>query len=123
MSILNFTRRQFLRAGCVVCGGTLVSIRFTAKAVAAAKGLKDYMMDRINGVYKADATFKYRASQDNPQVIKLYKDWLGEPMSHKAEQFLHMHWTDRSKGVQRLMGEGVYPNPRAAEFKGGYPYE
>jgi len=123
MNILNFTRRQFLRAGCIVCGGTLVGLRLTAKAVAATKALKDYMMDRINGAYKADVTFKYRASQQNPQVITLYKEWLEEPMSHRAEQFLHMHWTDRSKGVERLMGEGVYPNPRAAEFKGGYPYE
>ncbi|MCK9239056.1 iron hydrogenase small subunit [Desulfocurvus sp.] len=123
MRIVDFTRRQFLKVGCIGCAGMLVSLRFTARAIAAAKDLKGYMLDRINGVYAADAAFKFRASQDNPQVITLYKSWLEEPMSHKAEQFLHMHWTDRSKGLKKLRAEGAYPNPRAAEFDGGYPYE
>lgn len=124
MRMMEFTRRQFLKVGCIACGATLVSLRWTARAVAAAKTLKDYMLDRINGVYGADAGFKFRASQENPQVIKLYKDWLEHPNSHKAHQFLHMHFTDRSKGVKRLIAEGKYPNPRAKEFQGNtYPYE
>lgn len=123
MSFADFTRRQFLKVGCIACGGAIVGLRFTNKALAASKELKDYMLDRINGVYAADQAFPIRASQDNPQVIKLYEVWLEHPMSHEAEQFLHMHWTDRSKGVQELIAQRVYPNPRADEFTGGYPYE
>ncbi len=123
MNFTNFTRRQFLKAGCIACGGALISLRFTGKALATAKGVKDYMLDRINSVYRADKTFTFRASQDNPQVIKLYKNWLEHPMSHEAEQFLHMSWTDRSKGVRKLIAKKVYPNPRAKEFEAGYPYD
>lgn len=124
MSIMHVTRRGFLKTACVFSGAALVSLRFTGKAIAAAKQLKDYMMDRIDGVYGADAKFKIRASQDNPQVIQLYKGFLEHPMSHKAEQYLHTTWSDRSKNLAKLKAEGKYPNPRAKEFDGQpYPYE
>lgn len=124
MQIVNLTRRGFLKAACVVTGGALISIRMTGKAVAAAKQLKDYMMDRISGVYGADAKFPVRASQDNVQVQKLYADFLEKPMSHKAEQLLHTHWVDRSKAIERMKAQGAYPNPRVKEFEGNtYPYE
>lgn len=51
-------------------GGALVSIRMTGKALAAVKQLKDYMLDRINSVYGADAAFVVRGSQDNTPVIE-----------------------------------------------------
>jgi ferredoxin hydrogenase small subunit len=122
MSFADFTRRQFLKASCVVAGGMVIGLRTTRLAVAAIKQLKDFMLDRINGVYGADAKFKIRASQDNPQVKALYKNWLEKPMSHKAEQFLHMHFTDRSKNVAALTAAGKYPNPRQAEFDKPYPF-
>ncbi len=124
MSIAHFTRRGFLRAACVLSGGALAGLRLTGEAVAAVKGLKDFMMDRINGVYGADAAFPERASQQNTQVRTLYKDFLKEPMSHKAEELLHTRWEDRSKGIATLRAAGQYPNPRAREFAGTtYPYE
>ena len=124
MSILAYTRRGFLKAACLLSGGALISLRLTGKAVAAVKQLKEYMMDRISGVYGADAKFPVRASQDNAQVKTLYANFLEAPMSHKAEQLLHTHWTDRSKALVTLKAEGAYPNPRAKEFAGTtYPYE
>ena len=124
MSILAYTRRGFLKAACVLSGGALISLRLTGKAVAAAKQLKDFMMDRIDGVYGADAKFAERASQQNIQVQTLYKNFLEQPMSHKAEQLLHTHWEDRSKALKKLQASGDYPNPRAKEFAGTtYPYE
>lgn len=102
----------------------MIGLRLTGRAVAAAKQLKDFMMDRIDGVYGADAAFKERASQQNVQVQTLYKNFLEEPMSHKAEQLLHTHWEDRSKNINKLIVAGQYPNPRAKEFAGTtYPYE
>ncbi len=38
-----------------------------------------------------------RQSHNNPQIIRLYEDFLGEPNSHKAHDLLHTHYTDRSK--------------------------
>ena len=124
MSIMNFTRRGFLKAACVASGGALIGLRLTGKAMAAARQLKDYMMDRIDGVYGADAKFKIRASQDNGQVKTLYKDYLHEPLGHKSHDLLHTKWFDKSAGIKKLTAEGKYPNPRAKEFdKPTYPYE
>ncbi|EHJ47145.1 Ferredoxin hydrogenase [Solidesulfovibrio carbinoliphilus subsp. oakridgensis] len=124
MSIVHFTRRGFVKAACVLSGGALMGLRFTGKALAAAKQLKEYMQDRIGGVYGADGKFKVRASQDNAQVQALYKGYLEHPLGHKSEHLLHTTWTDRSKGLSRITAEGKYPNPRAKEFEGTtYPYE
>jgi len=124
MSLLAYTRRGFLKTACLLSGGALISLRLTGKAVAAAKQLKEFMMDRIDGVYGADAKFKVRASQDNAQVIALYQKFLKEPLSHESEHLLHTTWVDRSKGLAALKAKGLYPNPRAKEFAGTtYPYE
>jgi ferredoxin hydrogenase small subunit len=121
---MHVTRRGFLKTACVFSGAALVSLRFTGKAIAAAKQLKDYMMERIDSVYGADLKFKLRASQDNAQVKTLYKSFLEHPMSHKAEELLHTKWFDRSKNLEKVKAAGKYPNPRAKEFDGQpYPYE
>ena len=70
------------------------------------------MLDRINSVYAADAKFKVRASQDNAQVITLYKKFLHEPLSHESEHLLHTTWVDRSKDLAALKTKGLYPTPR-----------
>ena len=123
MSIATQTRRGFLKAACIMTGGALVSLRLTGRAVAAAKQLKAYMLDRIDGVYDADAKFKVRASQDNAQVITLYQKFLKEPLSHESEHLLHTTWTDRSANLAALKAKGLYPTPRAKEFDTTpYPY-
>ena len=38
-----------------------------------------------------------RQSHKNPQVKKLYEDFLGEPNSHKAHELLHTAYSDRSE--------------------------
>ncbi|WP_415517952.1 MAG: iron hydrogenase small subunit [Desulfovibrio aminophilus] len=123
MNTLHITRRSFLKTCGVLGGATLLNAGLPALVRAAnEKTLKDYMNDRISAVYGADGKFPIRASQDNPQVKALYKNWLGEPGSEKAHQFLHMHFTDRSQNIKRLGDKAV--NPRAKEFEGQpYPYE
>ena len=124
MNIIHVTRRAFLKTGCILGGAALIGIRITGKAVAAGKQVKDYMVDRIDSVYGADAKFPARASQDNVQVQTLYKKFLHEPGGHVSHQYLHMHFTDRSKNIAKLKAEGKFPNPRAKEFEGNkYPYE
>ena len=49
------------------------------------------------GVYKADVGMKKRKSHENPGIQRLYKEYLGEPNSHKAHHRLHTHYTKRSK--------------------------
>ncbi len=124
MSLARVTRRGFLKTACIVTGGVLFGIRLTGRALAAAKQIKDYMLDRINGVYGADASFPVRASQDNAQVKRLYADFLEKPLSHASEKLLHTTWFDKSGGFKALAAKGVFPNPRQVTFdKSPYPYE
>ena len=124
MSILSSTRRGFLKGACIVAGGLLMGVRMTSRAYAAVMEIKDCMRARIKSVYAADERFKKKASQDNEQVQKLYKDYYTKPLSELAEEDLHTKWFNRSKSIELLKAKGDYPNPRFVEFvKNPYPYE
>ncbi len=124
MELSNITRRDFLKVCGTAAGAAMIGFSFQCvpAAYAAESSFKDYMSARIAGVYAADGRFGVRSSMDNLQVGALYRDWLGEPGSHKAHELLHMKFKDKSENVRRL-GAGAV-NPRAGEFEGGsYPFE
>ena len=124
MSIISTTRRGFLKGACILSGGLLLGVRMVDKAYAGVKGIRDYMADRINAVYKTDLQFPRRASQDNEQVKLMYKEFIGKPLSPKAEELLHTRWFDKSEGIKKLMAVGAYPDRRLPEFKDNpYLYE
>ncbi len=50
---------------------------------------------RAAAIYKEDIKTPLRKSHENPQIIKLYEEFLGEPGSDKAHQLLHTHYTAR----------------------------
>ncbi|WP_300279222.1 NADH-dependent [FeFe] hydrogenase, group A6 [Peptacetobacter sp.] len=45
--------------------------------------------NRVNNLYKLDKKSNLRFSHENPSIIKVYSDYLGEPMSEKAHKLLH----------------------------------
>ena len=55
-----------------------------------------YKEKRAAALYSEDERQVLRQSHKNPQVQKLYEDYLGKPNSHKAHELLHTHYTDRS---------------------------
>jgi len=48
---------------------------------------------RAEAIYKADRGLKIRKSHENPAVQQLYKEYLGEPNSHRAHELLHTHYS------------------------------
>ena len=40
---------------------------------------------------RLDSTCKLRRSHDNPDITKIYENFLGTPLSHKAHDLLHTH--------------------------------
>ena len=47
-------------------------------------------------LYNADANkLAYRKSHENPQIKKIYEEFLGEPNSHKAHEILHTTYVKR----------------------------
>ncbi|MDK2881818.1 MAG: NADP-reducing hydrogenase subunit HndD [Bacillota bacterium] len=52
---------------------------------------------RIRAIYEVDASMPLRKSHENPAVQTLYKEYLGAPLSERAHQLLHTHYTPRSR--------------------------
>ena len=52
---------------------------------------------RIQGLYSRDKQLKKRASHENEQIKRLYKEFYGKPLSDLAEQMLHTSYIDRSE--------------------------
>lgn len=92
-------RRGFLKVAAATVTMMILGIRGTSKAYAQAK---DYLTSRIQSVYKHDEVMKYRKSQDNPGVKRLYSECLEHPMCPKSEKYLHAVYKDRSAGVKGL---------------------
>ncbi|HQI50278.1 MAG TPA: iron hydrogenase small subunit, partial [bacterium] len=51
---------------------------------------------RAAAIYRADQAKTIRKSHENPAVQQLYKEFLGEPNSHKAHELLHTHYTAKT---------------------------
>ncbi|HDT15208.1 MAG TPA: 4Fe-4S dicluster domain-containing protein [Firmicutes bacterium] len=50
---------------------------------------------RTEGIYKDDKASKQRMSHENPEIQKLYKDFLEKPLSPKSHKLLHTTYTAR----------------------------
>ena len=51
--------------------------------------LDTYIAKRASVLYSEDERLVLRQSHNNPDIKKLYKDYLGEPCSHLAHELLH----------------------------------
>lgn len=51
---------------------------------------------RLQALYDEDASKPLRKSHENPYIISLYKDFIGEPCGEKAHHLLHTHYFDKS---------------------------
>jgi iron only hydrogenase large subunit-like protein len=52
---------------------------------------------RIKALYQIDADMQKRRSHENESVKILYKEFLGEPNSHKAHEVLHTEYFNRKE--------------------------
>ena len=52
---------------------------------------------RAAGLYAEDEAKTIRKSHENPDIKKVYAEYLGEPNGHRAHELLHTHYTDRSR--------------------------
>ena len=50
---------------------------------------------RVAGIYTDDEKSTVRCSHQNPEITQIYKDFLGEPMSHKSHELLHTKYHER----------------------------
>ncbi|MGI1660435.1 MAG: NADH-dependent [FeFe] hydrogenase, group A6 [Desulfitobacterium sp.] len=52
---------------------------------------------RAASIYELDKTAVKRKSHDNPEITKIYEEYLGEPASHRSHELLHTHYVARQK--------------------------
>ena len=66
-------------------------------------GNSEIIKKRLKATYEEDRNKPIRKSHENPSIIKLYKEYLGEPCGHKSHELLHTHYFDKSDHV--VIGE------------------
>ena len=54
---------------------------------------------RAMAIYEEDRNKPIRVSHENPYILQLYKEYLGEPNSEKAHHLLHTHYFDRKAKI------------------------
>lgn len=57
----------------------------------------DIRMKRNEAIYREDAGMKLRKSHENPEVIKIYEEFLEKPLGHKSHELLHTKYISRKK--------------------------
>ena len=59
-------------------------------------------------VYAIDEKLPIRASHENPEVIRVYEEFLGRPGSHLAHELLHCRYEDRRKEGEKLRAKRIF---------------
>lgn len=74
--------------GCVNGGGQ-------PQVPGPVRNFADIRAIRAKALYDEDAGKAIRKSHENPQIKKVYEEFLGEPGSHKAHEVLHTTYVKR----------------------------
>ena len=59
-------------------------------------GNVEILKARQKALYEEDANKPLRKSHENPDIQKLYEEFLGKPLSEKSHQLLHTHYFNKS---------------------------
>jgi NADP-reducing hydrogenase subunit HndD len=79
----HFVEIMACPGGCIGGGGQPIP---TSQAIRA---------QRVKAIYSEDEGMPLRKSHENPEVVAIYKEFLGSPNSHKAHDLLHTHYVER----------------------------
>ena len=86
----HFVEVMACPGGCVGGGGTVRGIVW-----------RSTLDRRQNAVYSTDASMKLRTSHENEDVVRLYRDFLGEPGSPLAHELLHCEYRERERRSEK----------------------
>ncbi len=62
-------------------------------------GKSEILKARAKAIYEEDRNKPLRMSHENPYIIKLYEEYLGEPNSERAHELLHTHYFDKKAKI------------------------
>jgi len=52
---------------------------------------------RMDAIYEEDANMTLRKSHENPEVVQIYKEFLGEPLGKESHKLLHTEYFERQR--------------------------
>ncbi|MBQ3889614.1 MAG: iron hydrogenase small subunit, partial [Clostridia bacterium] len=76
--------------GCVNGGGQPI-------VPASVRNFTDVRAVRAAGLYKDDENLPVRKSHLNPDIARIYDEFLGEPGGHKSHEILHTYYEARKQ--------------------------
>ena len=56
----------------------------------------DIRRRRLDAIYTVDERMTIRKSHENPAILALYEEFLGEPLGHRSHELLHTHYQPRN---------------------------
>ena len=83
--VFHFVEVMTCAGGCIGGGG---QPRFTTDEVRKK---------RIEAIYKEDESKALRKSHNNPEIIKIYEEFLGKPLGEQSHHLLHTKYAKRDK--------------------------
>ena len=95
--VRNGNPRQFHAVEVMACPGGCIG----GAGQPYHHGDSGIIRKRMDAIYREDEGKPIRKSHENPSVIAIYEEYLGEPCGHKSHELLHTHYFDRSKKVEK----------------------
>jgi iron-only hydrogenase group A len=71
--------------GCIAGGGQPMPVN------------NEIRKKRTEAIYNEDESLQFRKSHDNPEVKRIYENFLEKPLGHKSHELLHTTYTRRKK--------------------------
>jgi hydrogenase, Fe-only len=85
MADYHFIEVMACPGGCIGGGGQPVPVNW------------DIRKKRREALLECDESSILRKSHENPEIITIYKEFLGEPLGEKAHELLHTHYTPQNR--------------------------
>lgn len=90
-------KRDYHFIEVMACPGGCVNGGGQPTQPASVRSFVNLAAKRAAAIYDEDRSLKVRKSHQNPAVQEVYKDFFGEPGSHKAHEILHTKYVAREK--------------------------
>lgn len=87
--------KQYHFIEIMACPGGCVNGGGQPQQPASVRNFTDLRALRAKALYDIDSANPIRKSHENPEIKKLYSEYLGEPGSHKAHEILHTTYVKR----------------------------
>jgi iron-only hydrogenase group A len=82
---IHFIEVMACPSGCIGGGGQKIGAS------------KEAIIARMQSLYLTDMNESLRVSHKNPEILELYREYLGEPGSETSHHLLHTHYTKRNE--------------------------